>query len=546
MSLFNFFPERLLRYFPALTSGFIMTLAFPATQWSWLAWGALIPLLLSIRGTSPAQAFGMGLAMGMGHFFSLIYWILPTLRIYGNLPVLLAMPVLILMVFYLALYPAFFCMIISRDCFDTHFSAFLPLKAASLWVALEFTRANIFTGFPWGLTGYSQYLNINLIQMADITGVYGVSFIIVAVNATLAMAWHHRGNEQHPPEIKKSRRIALFTWAALLLPTLGGIMIYGHKSMTATQTAMAHAPKQVVSVIQGNIPQAAKWDDAYKTVTVSTYCELSRSNLSSRPRDLIVWPETALPFYYTWDEESSHGVNQCIRQSNAWFIIGSPAFSLVGEDDFHFFNRAYMLTPRAIVSDFYDKSHLVPFGEYVPFGKYLTFLDKLTSQAGDFSPGSSNAKPLAFKGSRAGVLICFEIIFPELAATVVKNGADLLVTMTNDAWFGRTSAPLQHFSMAVFRAVENRRSVARAANTGISGFIDPRGVITGTTALFEKTTLTRQVPCISSMSFYTTHGDVFAWVCLISALIFACPWKKFYMKRQPPRQPQQSRPPDGQ
>ena len=527
MNFLRSFPEQLVRYFPALLSGSLMTLAFPDTQWAWLAWGALIPLVVSIRGASPGQAFRMGLAMGMMHFLSLIYWILPTLRIYGNLPILLALPVLLLMVLYLALYPGLFCLIISRDYSHKNIPVSLPLKASLAWVALEFIRAKLFTGFPWGLSGYSQYLNINLIQIADITGVYGISFIIVMVNTTLAMAWHLLKTKKHPSETKKFQATALGVWGGVLILGIMGLMIYGHGRLATMETIMAHAPKAIISVVQGNIPQVEKWDDAYKTETVSTYCQLSQTSVPGQARDLIIWPETALPFYYTCDKEISDRVDACVRQSNAWFIIGSPAFSLLGEDDFQFFNRAYMLTPRATVSQFYDKSHLVPFGEYVPFGKYLTFLDKLTSQAGDFSPGPKDAKPLAFKKNRAGILICFEIIFPELASTVVKNGADLLVTMTNDAWFGHTSAPLQHFSMAVFRAVENRRSVARAANTGISGFIDPGGKITATTALFEKTTLTQALPCVNSMSFYTKYGDLFAMICLLATIVFAGNWKRF-------------------
>ncbi len=525
MNSIQFFQARLTRYFPALLSGSLMTLAFPGTQWAWLAWGALIPLILSIRGATPGKAFRMGVAMGMVHFLSLIYWILPTLHTYGNLPILLALPVLLLMVFYLALYPGLFCLIISSNYSHKNIPALLPLKAPLAWVALEFIRATLFTGFPWGLAGYSQYLNINLIQIADITGVYGVSFIIVMVNITLAMAWDHLKSRKGPSKTRKTQATALGVWMGGLILVITGIMIYGHERLSTMETTMAHAPKAIISVIQGNIPQAEKWDEAYKTETVSTYCQLSQTSVPDQARDLIIWPETALPFYYTWDKEISDRVDGCIRQSNAWFIIGSPAFSLLGEDDFQFFNRAYMLTPQATVSQFYDKSHLVPFGEYVPFGKYLTFLDKLTSQAGDFSPGSTDAKPLAFNKNSAGILICFEIIFPKLVSTVVKNGADLLVTMTNDAWFGRTSAPLQHFSMAVLRAVENRRSVARAANTGISGFIDPRGKITGSTALFEKATLTQAVSCINLMSFYTTHGDLFAWFCFLATVLLAWPWK---------------------
>ena len=463
--------------------------------------------------------------MGMTHFFSLIYWILPTLCTYGNLPVFLAFPVLFLLVFYLALYPAFFCLILSWKSRGKKFAAFMPVGAALVWVALEFIRARIFTGFPWGLAGYSQYMHTPLIQMADTTGVYGVSFVIVLVNASLAMAWHEIRKKDHCPGNKTLQTASLIIWPLLVILILTGMITYGNMRLSTMKKSMARAPQRMVSVIQGNIPQAEKWDEAYQKKTIDVYCQLALKAAATHAPDLIIWPETALPFYYTWEKEMSDGVDACVRQTRAWCIIGSPAFSLRGEDNFNFFNRAYMLTPQAEISSVYDKIHLVPFGEYVPLGKYLKFLDKLTSQAGDFSPGIENAPPLAFKENQAGILICFEIIFPELASSVVKNGADLLVTMTNDAWFGHTSAPLQHFSMAVFRAVENRRAVARAANTGISGFIDPAGNITGTTSLFETTTLTRQTACLTSMSFYTRHGDVFAKLCLLVTVIFLFPWR---------------------
>ncbi len=510
-------------FFPALTSGFLLSLSFPSAQCSWLAWTALVPLLVSIKDARPHNAFKAGLTMGMAHFFSLIYWILPTLRTYGNLPVLLAFPVLFLLVFYLALYPAMFCLILSWKSRKKKFAPFMPVGAAFLWVGLEFIRARLFTGFPWGLTGYSQYMHTTLIQMADVTGVYGLSFVIVLVNATLAMTWHQIRTKNHSPENKGLQKALVITWPILVILILGGMIAYGNARISSIKKSMALAPQRTISVIQGNISQADKWDEAYKKETIHMYCRLSLMAAETHTPDLIIWPETALPFYYTWEKDMSDGVDACVRKTKAWCIIGSPAFSLHGEDDFQFFNRAYMLTPQAEISSVYDKIHLVPFGEYVPLGKYLTFLDKLTSQAGDFSPGTANAPPLAFKGNQAGILICFEIIFPELASAVVKNGADLLVTMTNDAWFGHTSAPLQHFSMAVFRAVENRRSVARAANTGISGFIDPGGHIAGATSLFETTTLTRQVACLTSISFYTRHGDVFAGLCLLAGFLLFLP-----------------------
>ncbi|HCY84992.1 MAG TPA: apolipoprotein N-acyltransferase, partial [Desulfobacteraceae bacterium] len=188
----------------------------------------------------------------------------------------------------------------------------------------------------------------------------------------------------------------------------------------------------------------------------------------------------------------------------------------VGKEIIRYYNRAYMLNPKGLVTASYDKTHLVPFGEYVPLQDLLFFIEKLTAEAGNFSRGKHVGKSLPFGEHKTGVLICFEILFPDIARAFVANGADILTTITNDAWFGRTSAPAQHFSIAVFRAVENRRSVVRAANTGISGFIDPAGRITAATGLFETTFLSAAVPALTQSSFYSRFGDLPGLVSLIA------------------------------
>ncbi len=292
------------------------------------------------------------------------------------------------------------------------------------------------------------------------------------------------------------------------------VLSYGYARFNTIAGMDKKADKVKVSVIQGNINQFVKWDPKFKIFSAEKYCRLSELASDSNP-DLIVWPETALPFYYPIDLEASAIVNMCIRKSHACFLIGSPAFKQ-DKHEFKFFNRAYMVNENAVITGKYDKVHLVPFGEYVPFGKYLGFLGKLTAQAGDFSPGIGKFKPLKFKNKKAGVLICFEIIFPDLARKFVNNGADILVTITNDAWFGRTSAPFQHFSMCVFRAVENRRPLARAANTGISGFIFPTGKIIMMSHLYKDEFLTAKLPCLKIKTIYNRFGDWFALICLIA------------------------------
>ncbi len=493
--------------FPAAASAILLTLAFPGPGLDWLAWFALVPLLVAIHGMAPKKAFYLGLGAGLLHFVSLLYWIVPTIQTYGGIPLVLSVSVLVLLALYLALYVGLFCAgmtLFSRK------SLWMPLGAGALWVGGEYLRACLFTGFPWGLLGSCLYTRTTLIQVADLAGVYGLSFLIVMVNASLARAWMF------------SRKKNGLKGVVSMLPCVLALVLvsaYGRVRLAEIGLAMDNAQKTRVSVVQGNIRQADKWDLQYQESTIDAYCDLSRRAAGQQP-DLIVWPETALPFYYGLDPVLSERVDQCIRQVKTWFLVGSPAIEACPQG-YNYYNRAHMINRFSVTTDRYDKVHLVPFGEYVPLGRYLTFLGKLTAQAGDFSPGKKESYPLRYDRGSAGVLICFEIIFPGLARNMVNNGAKILVTITNDAWFGRTSAPIQHFSTAVFRAIENRRAVARAANTGISGFIDPLGRIVATTDLYTRATLTRPLALVDTITFYSIAGDWFAMICLVAmALVF--------------------------
>lgn len=510
-------------YFPAVLTGFLLAMSFPGTKCSPLAWVAIVPLMVSVKSMGRKQAFYAGLTAGMAFFISLIYWIVPTLNTYGGLPFFLAVPVFVLLAFYLGLYTGIFALVFNLLKTD---SMLMPLNAAAVWVGLEYLRSFLFTGFPWGTLGYSQYMNIHLIQIADITGVYGISFLIVMASAVFSMVWisiAKSGQYTERPGMKTNISCCIY----LVIISIS-VSLYGMARLDTIHRKEKKSDKTTVSVVQGNINQAVKWDRAFKESTMKRYCDLSEKASHNRP-DLIVWPETALPFYYPLDRNASAMVNRCIRKAGTNFLVGSPAFQR-GKNRLKFFNRAYMINKSAAVTGAYDKVHLVPFGEYVPFGKYLSFLGKLTAQAGDFSAGGNNFMPLKFKNHRAGVLICFEIIFPSLARNFVNNGADLLVNITNDAWFGRTSAPLQHFSMTVFRAVENRRSLARAANTGISGFIAPTGRILMTSRLYQEMFLTEKLPCLKIKSFYTSFGDFFAFICLVAIPIIFMVNKKYNLK----------------
>jgi apolipoprotein N-acyltransferase len=287
--------------------------------------------------------------------------------------------------------------------------------------------------------------------------------------------------------------------------------------MDGIEKSMSVAPAKRISVIQGNISQQMKWDSAFKVATIDRYIALSRKAAGSKPH-LIVWPETAMPFYFGYDAPLTSRVLKGIRLTAADYIISSPGF-VRKEDHVEYRNRAFMLEAgRRNIADTYDKAHLVPFGEYVPLKKWLPFLGKLVAQVGDFSAGEKGAN-LKWREHSIGMLICYELIFPYLAREATRNGADLLVNITNDAWYGRTSAPFQHFSMAVFRAVENRRALARAANTGISGFVDPTGKIMAASPIFEEAALTAKIPLIRVSTLYTRFGDWFSLICVVLLLV---------------------------
>ncbi len=503
----------LLKYYPALLSGLFLTLSFPDTNIAWLAFFALVPLLVSIQSMTHQESFYAGFITGISCFLTLIYWIVPTIHVYGGLNLVLAFGVLTLLCLYLALYPAVFAYTLKK----LKHRSYMPLLAACIWTGLEYIRTYAFTGFSWGTLGYSQYENLALIQIADFTGVYGVSFLIVLVNSSLAVLW---------VSFKKKPAGQYIIPAIYTTVLITGAYIYGSQKIDNIDSQIKKAKKTTISIIQGNIKQDLKWSDEFKLHTIEKYIQLSKNQTKKNP-DLVIWPETALPFYYGFDRVLSNHVNQYIKSSKTNFLIGSPAFE-IDKEYTRFYNRAYMFDGFANITGTYDKNHLVPFGEYVPFGDYLAFLGKITAQAGNFSAGDQAFLPLEFNNNnlrvtrKIGVLICFEILFPSISSKFVKNGADILTTITNDAWFGHSSAAMQHFSIAVFRAVENRRILARAANTGISGFIDPKGKIIEMTSLFTDATVTRQVPVLNSLSFYTKHGDVFAiGSILVTLAIFA-------------------------
>jgi len=511
------------KLFLALLSGVLLTAAFPRTGWFWIVWAALVPLLLALRDVTVKDGFRLGWITGMVHTTGLIYWLVHTMSAYGHLPLYLSVGVLLLFSAYLSLYPALFCALI------IHMGR-TPLRALAaaplLWAALEYLRSFLLTGFTWGYLGHSQYRWLALIQSADLWGVYGLSALIVLFNMALLLLILSRSGKswQNAPVSKPAAWRSLMASAVCLIAILG----YGHVRLGQIEQMAAKAPELKIGLVQGNIPQVEKWDPAFQISSTKTYIRLSRQLAPQKP-DLIVWPETATPFYLFNNQALTRMVQRGIRRAGCAFVIGSPTVQKDG-DRLAYFNSAYLLKPDGEATARYDKAHLVPFGEYVPLRKWLPFLGKMVAQVGDFKAGSPGGI-LEVDGHRIGPLICYDGIFPNLARAAVDNGADLLVNLTNDAWYGVTSAPFQHLVQYVFRAVETRRSLVRATNTGISAFIEPDGRIDDPTSLFETAVRIRSVPCLTNRSLYVRVGDAFAIICLMAvAIIGLTPWLRRRMQ----------------
>jgi len=470
----------------AAGSGVLLALAFPLPDLSFLAWVALVPLLLVMS----KRPFLCGYAAGIGFFATALYWLNIVMVTYGRLHPLLSVLAYLLLSAYLALYFGLAVWATERICRRLQLPLALVFPLA--WVASELLRAFLLTGFPWVLLGYSQHNFLPLIQSADLFGVYGISALLALGNATIAewlMARKDKGS------VLRARR-SLLVFAALFLLNLG----YGFFRLANPVDADA-----VVSVglMQGNIDQSIKWNPANQQSTVDTYLSLSRDALAEGA-ELLVWPESATPFYFQEETPLSRRVREVVAEPGRYLLLGSPAYERY-PGGVRYLNSAFLLARGGILGRS-DKIHLVPFGEYVPLGKFLPFIDKLVAGIGDFSPGF--VTPLPLNGSKVSVLVCYEAIFPELARAQVAAGSHLLINITNDAWFGRSSAPWQHLAMARFRAIENRRWLVRAANTGVSAIIAPGGQIVAQSPLFKKAIVTGDAAYCSTQTVYTGIGDL--------------------------------------
>jgi apolipoprotein N-acyltransferase len=485
-----------------------------------VAWVALTPLLLALYRAPAAAArtpglgfphvlrrgFLLGLTTGIVYFTGTLYWITDVMVTFGGLNRLVALLVNAALVLFMALYPGVFGLVVARLAASVGGSAMA--LAPAVWVASELARGTLFGGFPWVLLGYSQVTVLPIAQLASVFGVLGVSGVVAGVGAALAGAVLLRGWQRIVP-------------VGAAFATVLAVAVWGAARLDANTLASSGEVIRV-GLVQGNVPQEQKWDPAHAPAIVDRYARLTR-DAAARGARFIIWPESSTPFYFEEDPAGREVVRLLARETDATLLFGSDQIEWGAPR--RFYNAAFALTPDG-GSTAYRKIHLVPFGEYVPLRHLLFFAAPLVESVGEFSAGTEYVM-LPVGDRRVSTAICYEIVYPSLIRHFVLAGSELLTTITNDAWYGRTSAPHQHFEQAAMRAIEQGRYLLRAANTGISGIVDPYGRVLMRSGLFETTVLVGEARFLTSRTPYARIGDLFAYasVALTGAAFAVALWR---------------------
>jgi apolipoprotein N-acyltransferase len=478
----------------AVAAGVAFGLAFPPFRLGFLAYWALVPLFFLLEGKGFGSALRWSYLAGFFVHLATLYWI-GWVTVPGALGALLVLPL------FFALYGAGHYAL--HQTLGPRFIYALPF----LWTGIEYLRSLGQIGFPWLSLGYTQAYYTWLIQYASVTSVFGVSFWVVWINVLVY-------DYLRPGSSSGKRRLLLLLLAAMFL------VPYLHGQWVIRQYREARE-KIRLALIQGNIDPYRKWDLAFLDDNMATYERLTAEAVHHRPA-LVVWPETALPLYIRHEEGYLRWMREHVEEWGSPVLSGAPDYDYGPGGVLRTYNAAFLFEPGRTEIQWYAKIQLVPFGERVPYqgalGWFKKLLDKLEMGEGDFSPGPGVRlfeTPLvvlpdsSVRRVRFGTVICYESVFPDLVRRFVRGGAEFLVVITNDGWFGKTSGPYQHARAAVFRAIETRRWVARCANTGVSCFIDPLGRMLDATQLYREAVVIGEVELRRDETFYLKHGNVF-------------------------------------
>lgn len=474
----------------SLISGIVLALAFPRANLDWVAWFTLAPLMYYVFRRPWKDVLLCGFAFGMGFFGVLLYWI----GVFGKLPWF------VLAVFQ-GLYVVGFVML--AKLIGTRLGPWGRfILMPSLWVSIEWVRSLGMMAFTWGDLGYSQYRALPMIQIASITGVRGISYLIVLANSALANLAIARKT--------RSGLSAAHAQFFIVLALMIGTVVYG---LAVLSRPLPEGDRVRVAVIQGDINQDRKLTTEYVQSAWDVYSSLTRQ-AGTQGVDLIVWPETVVPGRPRYDFFALHRLAGLADVTGAKLLVGGWDEDALGK----VYNSVFLIGPKPEIIGSYAKVHLVPFGEFVPLRKHLPFLSRYHVTAYDTSPGTDFSTIDAGQ-HRIGTAICFESIFPLISRTMTARGANLLCVVTNDCWYDWTAAAEQHMSFAVFRAVENRRWLVRGASTGISCVIDPCGRIVSRIGAHRSGIVSAEVHTLSGLTPYTRAGDWVVWLSLVFILI---------------------------
>jgi apolipoprotein N-acyltransferase len=487
----------------------LLALSFPKFGHPAVAFVALTPLYVAlsgwtgrphqIRGVAPRRGFMLGLLTGIVHYAGTVYWTSGTVATFGGLSWFVAVPVAFLLVLYMSLYVALAsaaaALLIRR------FGGAGLLLAPATWVAAEYARAHILGGFPWIPLGNAVVSLLSLAQLASVTGVYGLSWLLALLHALTAYIIMTTGR----------RRLAAGVVAVALLV---GVSLWGARRLGESRLTREGTPIRL-ALIQGNVPQTEKWDPSRAAEIFERYLRMTRAAAGDGAQ-FVVWPESATPFYFDEDPPSAERVRRLVSEIQTPLLFGTDEVEPGSPPKYY--NSAFILDEGGATAAVYRKMFLVPFGEYVPFGNLLTFVGPLVDAVSAFSPGQ-RVTMLPVNGHMVSTAICYEVVYPHLIRDGVLRGAELLTTITNDAWYGETSAPWQHFDLATMRAIEQGRYLARAANTGISGIVDPYGRVTLRTNLFETVAPIGEVRFIQERTVYARIGDLAAQLAVLITLL---------------------------
>ena len=482
----------------AVASGALLALSFPKYGHPALSFIALVPLYVALSGwngrpgqapgVSTGQGFRLGLIAGFVHFAGTVYWTGATVQTFGGLPLPVAVFVTGLLVLYMAAYVALASA--ASAIFIRRFGLLGLALSPAPWVAAEYTRGFLFGGFPWIPLGNTMATVLPIVQLASLVGVYGLSAFVALINAGFAAT-----------AMASGRRRAVILAGNLTL--IAAASAWGGQRMAANRLTQGEPVR--VGLIQANIAQVDKWNPARAGMIVDRYLQLTRQ-AAANGADFLLWPESATPYNFQ-EDPASDVIRSMVRQLGKPLLLGSDEMERGSPD--RYYNSAFMLDTVGTTAAVYRKMHLVPFGEYVPFQQALFFVGPLVEAVSAFTPGE-HVVMLPVREHMVSTAICYEVTYPSQAREAVRQGSELLTTITNDAWYGESSAAYQHFEMAAMRAVEQGRYLVRAANTGVSGIIDPYGRVVIRTRLFETAAVVGEARFVQERTVYARIGDLVA------------------------------------